>query len=241
MKFFALLPLAALLLSCGQDGARFRIQLDIKETYALNGVETIRVTASGPDMTDITAEAPRASHEVVVPPIPLGVDRVVEVEGLDVDSVAVAEGKSAPFDLTADAPDTVTVPFSRCTSTVYKDGDGDGYGTAATAKTACASSLSGYVDKKGDCADSDEDVYPGQTGFFTQPVSGTQSYDYDCDGTEEPEDATVADCANAGPACKGEGWASLPGCGQSGTWVVCEKISSVCEDGPGTTKTLACR
>jgi hypothetical protein len=242
MRKYAPLLLAALT-ACGSDAPRFRIELDVQGTDALTGVVTMRVTASGPDMSPVTAEGPAERKIVDLPEVPLGQDRVITVEGLDQDAVAVSQGKSAPFDLTADSPEVVKVTFARCTTRVYLDADGDGYGVTASGKTACASNISGYVDQPGDCDDKDKQAHPGQTAYFSQPTAGGKGYDFDCDGTEEQEKDQLAGCASLGPACKGEGWggSNVPACGQSGTYLVCQKNSGTCEEGPGTTETQACR
>jgi hypothetical protein len=193
-------------------------------------------------MSPVEAEAPLTSSRLVLEPIPLGPDRVITVEGKDRDSVIVARGQSDPFDLSADSPDTVKVPFSSCSTTLYRDVDGDTYGDAALTKTACDGTISGYVDKKGDCDDSDADAHPGQTEFFDRPTKGTQSYDFDCDGQETKEYPDLEACKKEPPNCVGEGWENtVPGCGQEGTYVPCEKGGCGPDLQNKTKKTQRCR
>jgi hypothetical protein len=71
------------------------------------------------------------------------------------------------------------------------DADGDGYSATNGIVFSTASSLSGYVHRynltgTGDCNDSDANVHPGQSGYFTTPTLtdlGSNTYDYDCNGT----------------------------------------------------------
>jgi cysteine-rich repeat protein len=71
----------------------------------------------------------------------------------------------------------------------FRDEDGDGYGYEYDAVCA-ASQPDGYIAGGGDCCDKDGDVSPAQDGFFTRPYtcgdSSVTSFDYNCDGAEEP-------------------------------------------------------
>lgn len=72
------------------------------------------------------------------------------------------------------------------TSTYYRDADGDTYGSDADTRIACRAP-SGYVARGGDCVDSNATVHPGQTEYFTVPISGApagREFDYDCDGEQ---------------------------------------------------------
>ncbi len=63
----------------------------------------------------------------------------------------------------------------------YLDVDGDGYGSASSSITACASST-GYADNAGDCNDNDSAVNPTATELC-------DSVDNDCDGSTDEDDA----------------------------------------------------
>jgi len=234
---------ALCLVACGDEATVLRVQLVIDGTPSpLDQVQRLRLIASGPPpMAPVKAEAPRGAEELTLPAIPLGPDRVIAVEGIDGDGIVTAHGQSAPFDLSADAPRTVKVPFSSCATTLYRDADGDAYGDGKLSKTACDGTLSGYVGNKGDCNESDPDAHPGQLEFFDQPTSGTQSFDFDCDGKETGEYPDLVDCRKEPPDCVGEGWeGSVPACGQIGTFVPCDKGS--CNPAPqGSPKTQRCR
>lgn len=91
-----------------------------------------------------------------------------------------------PRDAAPDAPECLTY---------YRDEDADGFG-GATKQVACTSPGAGWVDKGGDCNDTNEDVFPGQTLFFTKPIGGggagtSPSFDYDCSGKEEWDGTSV--------------------------------------------------
>lgn len=67
----------------------------------------------------------------------------------------------------------------------YKDGDGDGVGSAVSVQ-ACAAPA-GHVASSGDCLDTNNLVRPNQLAFFGTSfinAAGAESYDYDCSGVE---------------------------------------------------------
>jgi hypothetical protein len=82
--------------------------------------------------------------------------------------------------------------------TYYLDEDRDGYGTAPMSRCDVEPAPpAGYVTTGGDCCDADADVHPGQVQYFwTKSACG--SFDYNCDGVEEPETACNLGC---GVAC----------------------------------------
>jgi hypothetical protein len=116
------------------------------------------------------------------------------------------------------------------------DLDVDGYGALGSNLAQCTGSTS-----EADCNDSQGQVNPGQTQFFTTPIPGTASdYDYNCDGTQEREISTLASCA-ASQTCDAHGWQSIvPDCGQAGTWIQCVDQKGTCVD-QEQTKTQGCR
>jgi hypothetical protein len=75
----------------------------------------------------------------------------------------------------------------------YKDGDLDTYGdpNTANAKVGCdnQSPPSGYVTNNTDCDDTNNNVHPNQTGWFTTPRANN-TYDYNCDGTDTEQYTT---------------------------------------------------
>jgi hypothetical protein len=76
--------------------------------------------------------------------------------------------------------------------TYYLDGDDDGYGKAPLSRCDVEPDPpGGYAVAGGDCCDADPNVHPGQLAYFTMS-SACGSFDYDCNGTEEPQD----------PSCK---------------------------------------
>ena len=99
----------------------------------------------------------------------------------------------------APAPAALTVPaHAPCSSdadcatgtcrTYYLDGDDDGYGKAPLSRCDVEPDPpGGYAVAGGDCCDADPDVHPGQLAYFTVS-SACSSFDYDCNGTEEPQD-----------------------------------------------------
>lgn len=120
------------------------------------------------------------------------------------------------------------------TSTYYRDADGDTYGSDADTRIACRAP-SGYVARGGDCVDTNASVHPGQTAYFTVPITGApagREFDYDCDGiiTREHSASPVGCSYNpllrtCGPAGTGYFYNGLdpdaprgPDCGVSGSY-----------------------
>ncbi len=74
--------------------------------------------------------------------------------------------------------------------TGYTDGDGDTYRASGGQSVCSGSSLpGGYYSTQGtvDCNDSNSNVKPGQTSYFTTSAGG--SFDYNCDSSETPQSA----------------------------------------------------
>ena len=110
----------------------------------------------------------------------------------------------------------------------YRDADHDGVGTDREA--VCAESPpGGYVAGDGDCCDSHGDVFPGQSGFFDLAYtcgSYHESWDYDCDGTDEPRWEDLGECwiDHYGRCRATRGWDvsfgwGVPWCGEWGMWI----------------------
>lgn len=107
-----------------------------------------------------------------------------------------------------------------CTHTITdRDGDGEAPSTAG----ACGT----------DCNDNNKDVFSKQTVFFTSGYTTglTVSFDYNCDGKQEPQYPTVGKCTVTGALCTvTDGWqSSVPACGKSGKYITaCAKTSFGC-------------
>lgn len=113
--------------------------------------------------------------------------------------------------------------------TFYKDADGDGFGDPTQEVEDCTQPA-GYVENGKDCDDLDQMAYPGQAWFFTQLTAGTQTYDFNCDGTEEKKFTQQVNCYKQGGVCLGDGWSdAVPECGKWAMWSTCTKgISTDC-------------
>lgn len=100
--------------------------------------------------------------------------------------------------------------------TLYRDRDNDGVGDVADSDVRCPED--GWVTSPGDCRDDLPDVFPGQTTFFpepyvdpTRPAANYESFDFDCDGSEESaptnSPATPApNSCNGLITCQGSGY-----------------------------------
>jgi hypothetical protein len=118
-------------------------------------------------------------------------------------------------------------------ATACADPDGDGFGALGSDLAACAGSTT-----EPDCADDSGDARPGQTQFFTAPLAAG-GFDYSCDGKEERQYPSPAECSGK---CSGGGWqSSVPGCGQSAPWAECVFGKTGCVAQPQGTRVQGCR
>lgn len=145
-------------------------------------------------------------------------------------SLAVASNACYTYPTPYETPYTTpyTTPYAYptpCTPTTwYRDSDGDGYGNPNDSTSNC-SQPSGYVANSTDCYDSNSNVRPGQTQYFTSH-RGDFSFDYDCSGQDNKEPAYNCGNSNLGIGCSiGSSFGttaryrtSTPECGQSGQW-----------------------
>lgn len=140
------------------------------------------------------------------------------------------------------------------------DADGDGYfanGNVATDTATSCPNHSGWewrydLKGSGDCDDTDSNVHPGQTAYFTTTSNGG-TWDYNCDGTvteEYPSLGSTGGCSN-GQTCNGTnatGWdsTSVPSCGSSAffynqsTYLSCPQSHVSCPIMTYSTITQAC-
>lgn len=208
-------------LACN-GGPPISVALELSTPDALQGVSLVRLEVSGPGMQTMSAEVQRSASEIRLPPVPFGLERRILVQGLDSDRFVVSRGESTPFEVSANGPDRVTVPFARCGQNLSRDEDGDDFGASGPARVGCLQA--GWTVRGSDCDDRDAEAHPGQSAFFDRPSQGTASYDFNCDGREEPQVLDLLpDCSSAGP-CKGEGWVGrVPACGEAGEFGSCEK------------------
>jgi len=99
--------------------------------------------------------------------------------------------------------------------TMYRDADGDGYGVSTPVCTCFFAT--GYADSSGDCNDSNPDVHPGSLDWFTEPIPGRGSadWDYNCDGT------VTQDAPSLGIEDYYSGWqqAPVPACGETAVYL----------------------
>jgi cysteine-rich repeat protein len=120
-------------------------------------------------------------------------------------------------------------PSSGCTHermpNWYRDEDDDGYGDVADVRCA-TTAPEGYVDNHDDCCDTNGDINPGVTSWFTERHYCTSTYgsfDYNCDGTEQRRWSGIGSCTGSGGVCAGTpGWESStsgPPCGYSWHWI----------------------
>lgn len=81
----------------------------------------------------------------------------------------------------------------------YLDDDGDGYGSFLDFLGPACQSPDAAVDNYGDCYDLNADARPGQTQWF-EVDRGDGSFDYNCDGVEELDEAYGVSLSRAAPA-----------------------------------------
>jgi len=150
-----------------------------------------------------------------------------------------------------------TAAAGSCAVTYYRDADGDTWGAGESSCTGGA----GWVTRTGDCKDDDANVFPEQTTTFAVPYvagNGTQSFDYNCDGSETIAGGTqlstgACETAGLGNACSGDGYLPVEPvrtgsnlnqlCG-SMRYLVCARSQQVCIGAvstDGTYQAAACK
>ena len=120
--------------------------------------------------------------------------------------------------------------------TFYYDGDSDTYGVPGATECYCDAGVYPYTGvNKDDCYDSNPEVYPGNTKYYTTN-RGDGSYDYDCSGSAQKRwQGTTGGCTwdTLSITCdvNGAGWkGSTPSCGNASQYVPdCDaKYSALC-------------
>lgn len=120
--------------------------------------------------------------------------------------------------------------------TFYYDGDSDTYGVPGATECYCDSGVYPYTGvNKDDCYDSNPEVYPGNTKYYTTN-RGDGSFDYDCSGSAQKHwQGTTGGCSwdTLSITCdvNGAGWkGSTPSCGNASQYVSdCDaKYSALC-------------
>ena len=93
----------------------------------------------------------------------------------------------------------------------YVDGDLDGYGDVTAFQCQCAADSYFSANNDDDCFDSNPLAYPGAS--YQTIDRGDGSFDYNCDGIQEPQYLFVSNCSIQN--CQ-DGWANtIPSCGFS--------------------------
>ncbi len=165
-----------------------------------------------------------------------------------------------------DCDGQVDDPSAVDAKTWYVDCDGDGYAadvggsrTACTkpaAPSGCSSSSANWTETRPggtntDCNDAVADAHPGQTNYFTRPMSATNfnaKWDYDCDGVATQQyTGTDGYCHNCDLGTRQPGWVDsfAPSCGQSADFQDCGyqmfQGRLQCDDSLQTGKKQPCR
>lgn len=131
----------------------------------------------------------------------------------------------------ASAPPPSDAAAEACTTptTFYRDRDGDGYGSTDDHISACVAPAAGdagaWVVDPGDCRDDLPDVRPdpqdpavrdghySSQGYSDPTKPGGVSFDYNCNGIEEPDPTnlygTEPSCPVLIPGCSGKGYVAV--------------------------------
>lgn len=117
-------------------------------------------------------------------------------------------------------------------STDDADPDGDGYLAGSCGGSGGEQGGGGALPCSFDCYDTNADAHPGQTAWF-ETNRGDGSFDYNCDGIEEPEWPDHGSCyvmsGQCGPFTEGWYSSSAPACGESGSWLTsCVAMGAGC-------------
>ena len=84
------------------------------------------------------------------------------------------------------ADGTFTIGVSPPCPTLYRDIDGDGFGSSASGTTVSCTSVEGYVDNNADCDDGNAAINPNGT-----EICDASNADEDCDGVADSNDPSV--------------------------------------------------
>lgn len=157
-------------------------------------------------------DAGATKHDAAIPGDAPSSDAGVETDSATVEPDAASDDGSVMLPDDAGATPDSGYP---CTTTFYRDADGDGFGDPATELISCTAPT-GYVANGSDCYDANKDAHPGQEMWFV-PNRGDGSYDYDCDGEQTPVTTTLMTCT---PNPNKAGWATAvaPGCGETASY-----------------------
>lgn len=102
--------------------------------------------------------------------------------------------------------------------TFYRDADGDGYGDPKAPVKACRQPA-GTVSNNRDCYDKNKYVFPGNPYFFSRH-RGDGSFDYNCDGVQQPRFVKEGSCGGCQSPVITVGFQKpFPACGTAGKWV----------------------
>ncbi len=141
------------------------------------------------------------------------------VTPLDTGTPPVVVDSTDPLDTTLDVAEAAADTADACEA-FGVDQDMDGELPTATCGT--------------DCNDRNNDVFSKQLKFFGSPYStglATSSFDYDCNGVDEPRFPDVGGCTMVGGACTlAPGWASaIPACGKAAKYITnCARFGDTC-------------
>ena len=128
--------------------------------------------------------------------------RILLTGGPDVAATTpCTNGSTCMLDTSTNVPACKLQDLEKCTAdgdcasghclTFFVDNDGDGYGTdtsASVCTTLNAPPPSGYAVLTGDCCDIDSGANPGlAAATYFQFADACGSFDWNCDGTVEPE------------------------------------------------------
>jgi hypothetical protein len=136
----------------------------------------------------------------------------------------------------------------------YSDADRDGFGRDDVTQWSCSAPAAAWATLGGDCNDANERVFPGQSAYFGAPysVSGGVSFDFDCNGSEDPDSTqegpspncaglSLLGCSGSGFATTGRAGAGVdPSCG-SASLVTCTPNLVTCGSSTTTTQAKRCR
>ncbi|HEX4334558.1 MAG TPA: hypothetical protein VH062_01520 [Polyangiaceae bacterium] len=224
------LPALALLFTaaCSKDGSPFthdEAREPDADTMSDGGVRTTEPPKSGAGGATTTHGGAGGAHD--------GTAGTVGAAGEPVahhDASAADAGRSLAGDGGATIPvDAATTDAGPATCTTrlvwYADGDGDGFGNAASAMVGCTKPGDGaWVSNSEDCDDGDARVHPGQKTYFGTAytaTTGDDSFDYDCSGGEDPDPSaplapTSCNLVGVG-ACGGSGYLATKRAAGNGT------------------------
>ena len=121
----------------------------------------------------------------------------------------------------------------------FHDNDGDNYGDPNDSKCLCDESGNYDVINDDDCYDSDFNVKPGQTAWFSTSYGPSQSFDYNCDNSTQKEYTQAGSCSSPSGSSWNDWFCSMGSAGWEGSVATCGQTKDYINGGEDCTLSIS--